>query len=292
MLGKKSSPGGSVEFRQYNRMSDKAWLRTILDSVDGTARLPMPSFPPPDVQAAYVGLSNRQTVMEAWKFYLLMADMRKKFGLQLDLESNVLDFGCGWGRFARMFLRDVPADNIWCADVLEEAIAVCRETGVPGHKVILDQLPPSSLPAAQFDMAFAYSVFSHLSPVAHAAWEPEFARIMRPGGLVFITVQGRWFVDKCQKYRDHPEQIAIPWHEGLARLYVDHDEALARYDAGEFLYESVSDGGLPQEFYGDAVVPLAFLERQWGDAFEVLDFVEDRKRFDQAVAVLRRRSED
>jgi SAM-dependent methyltransferase len=286
--GRKATSKALAEFRQYNRMSDKAWLRTILDSVDGRARVPMPSFPSSDIQTAFVGRSNKRTMREAWTFYLLMAEMRKKHGLQLGPGTNVLDFGCGWGRFTRMFLRDVPADNIWCADVLEQALAICRETGVPGHMVKLDDLPPSPLPTAHFDMAFAYSVFSHLSPHAHGAWEQEFARIMRPGALVFATVQGRWFLDKCQYYRDHPDQRSIRWHDDLARLYVDHDEALARYDNGDFLYESVSGDGLSPEFYGDAVVPLKYLERQWGGAFEVLDFIQDRQRFDQAVAVMRR----
>ena len=106
-----------------------------------------------------------------------------------------------------MFLRDVPADNIWCADIDETAREVCRETGVPGQIVALEEMPPSTLPSEHFDTAFAYSVFSHLSLIAHVAWKEEFTRVMKPEGLVFITLQARWFLDKCQELRDNPDLV-------------------------------------------------------------------------------------
>jgi SAM-dependent methyltransferase len=250
----------------------------------------MPGFPPAELQAGFVGSSNRQAIEEAWKFYLLMGDQRKKFGLTLRRDSHVLDFGCGWGRYTRMFLRDVPEANIWCADSQTVALDICRRTGVPGRMVQLDQMPPSDLPSGRFDTAFAYSVFSHLSPKAHDAWAEEFARIIRPGGLVFITTQARWFFDMCRNFRQHPEEIESRWHERLAESFVDYDESVSRYDAGEFLYAGTSGGpDLPGEFYGQAVVPRAYFEHQWGRDFDVLDFIADPSRCPQALAVLRRR---
>ena len=66
-------------------------------------------------------------------------------------------------------------------------IDICRNTGVPGQMILLEAMPPSPLPSAQFDLAFAFSVFSHLSPKAHLAWRTELARVMKPNGLLFIT---------------------------------------------------------------------------------------------------------
>jgi len=278
------------EYRQYRRLSDKAWLKTLLDSIDGRASVPMPSFPSADLQAGFVGSSNEHAMREAWSFYKLMADQRKKYGLVLGPNAHVLDFGCGWGRFARMFLRDVPADNIWCADSWDLAITTCKSTGVKGQMIQLEQMPPSNLPANQFDTAFAYSVFSHLSPTAHLAWRTEFARIMKPGSLVFITTQARWFIDNCQDLRDHPEKVTSYWHELLSKSFVDHDDSMARYDRGEFLYAPNGGGAsLAPEYYGDAVVPRKVFETEWGADFEVLDFIAERSQFEQAVAIMRRR---
>jgi ubiquinone/menaquinone biosynthesis C-methylase UbiE len=278
------------QYRQYGRLNDKKWLKTLLDSVDGRASVPMPTFPPADLQAGFVGSSNEQAIREAWKFYKLMAVERKKYGLTIGYDSHVLDFGCGWGRFARMFLRDVPADNIWCADSWDLAITTCRETGVPGQMIQLEQMPPSTLPAQQFDTAFAYSVFSHLSPTAHLAWKTEFARVMKPGGLLFITTQARWFIDYCEDLRDHPEKVTSYWHELLFKSFRDFDACLARYDRGEFLYAPNGGGAsLAPEYYGDAVVPRDYFEREWGSNFEVLDFIAERSQCEQAVAIMRRR---
>jgi hypothetical protein len=113
---------------------------------------------------------------------------------------------------------------------------------------------------------------------------------MKPGSLVFITTQARWFLDSCREYRDRPELQISPWHEALARSFVDHDTCVAAYDRGEMLY--APNGGGPEldsEYYGDAVVPRHFFEREWDSAFEMLEFITDRSRFEQAVCILRRR---
>jgi SAM-dependent methyltransferase len=249
----------------------------------------MPGFPSAELQAAFVGYSNRHAVLEAWKFYLLMRDQRERHGLRLEDESHVLDFGCGWGRFARMFLRDVPESNIWCADSMELALDTCRESGVPGRMIHMGEMPPSDLPSAQFDTTFAYSVFSHFSPYAHAGWEREFARVMKPGGLAFVTTQGRWFLNRCRILRQDPEKVTTPWEASLARSFVDYEDAIDRYERGEFLYAPNGGASEPSEIYGDAVVPRGYFEVQWSEHFELLDFIADPTICPQAVAVLRRR---
>jgi hypothetical protein len=189
-----------------------------------------------------------------------------------------------------MFLRDVPAENIWCVDSWELALNICEQTGVPGRRVKIDQMPPSPLPSATFDTAFAYSVFSHLSPKAHLAWQAEFARVVKPGALVFITTQARWFLDLCRELREHPETQTSYWHEILARSFLDYDAEAAAYERGEMLY--APNGGGPEldaEYYGDALVPLEYFEEHWGQAFEILEFIADRSKFEQAVCIMRRR---
>jgi SAM-dependent methyltransferase len=277
------------QFQRFSRLNDKEWRRTLFDSIDGVAALPMPGFPPPDMQAAFMGTSNELAVGEAWDFYQLMAAQRRKYRFSLGANSHILDFGCGWGRISRMFLHDVPASHIWGADPLPRAIDICRNTKVPGQIVPLQQMPPCELPSAQFDTAFAFSVFSHLSPKAHVAWEAEFARFLKPGGLAFITTQPQWFLDRCRRLREHPEERSSQWHEMIASSFVDYEGSNARYEAGEFLFAPTGGGALLEEFYGEAVVPRGYFESQWGSHFELLDFIADASICPQALAVLRRR---
>ena len=256
----------------------------------------MPSFPSAEIQRSFVGSSNEDAINEAWSFYALMSDRSKKYGLRLDRRNYVLDFGCGWGRYARMFLRDVPASHIYCADTWDLPLDVCRDTGVPGQMVRLQPMPPSPLPSARFDLAFAYSVFSHLSPKAHLAWRTELARVMKPNGIVFVTTQARWFLLQCRHFREHPDEISHPWHKKLANSFVDYEGSVSKYDRGEFLFaanpqELESDPPeLAPDFYGQAVVPRGYFESQWShDAgFEVLEFIEDRSRCEQAIAIIRK----
>jgi ubiquinone/menaquinone biosynthesis C-methylase UbiE len=279
-----------LSFRRYRRFSDDEWLRVLLDSVRGAAPVPMPGFPDADLQAGFVGSAGENAIKEAWNFYQLMAERRRQYGSALTDKSQVLDFGCGWGRFARMFLRDVPADNIWCVDSWSLALQVCEETGVPGRKVKIEQMPPSPLPSSTFDTAFAYSVFSHLSPKAHLAWRDEFARVLKPRALVFITTQALWFLDNCRDFREHPEKQVSGWHVGLANSFVDYDAEVEAYERGELLY--APNGGGPEldaEYYGDAVVPRQYFEEHWGPSFELVEFITDRSRFEQAVCIMRRR---
>jgi ubiquinone/menaquinone biosynthesis C-methylase UbiE len=276
--------------RRYRRFSDDEWRQVLLDSAEGKAKVPMPGFPDTTLQATFVGSSGTNAILEAWNFYALMRDRLERYGRPLTAGSEILDFGCGWGRFARMFLRDVPASNIWCVDSWDLALRTCVETGVPGRKVKIDQMPPSPLPDQRFDLVFAYSVFSHLSPKAHLAWRDEFTRVMKTGALVFITTQARWFLDTCREYREHPDAQVSAWHEALARSFLDHEACATAYDRGEMLY--APNGGGPEldpEYYGEAVVPRQYFEREWESAFELLEFITDRSRFEQAVCILQRR---
>ena len=292
-----------AEWRNYFRyraFSDEAWHQALLDSVKGRSRVPMPSFPTAEIQRSFVGTSDEDAINEAWRFYKLMSDQWKRNGIRISPRSYVLDFGCGWGRFARMFLRNVPASHIYCADTTDWPLSICRDTGVPGKKVRLEPMPPSPLSSNQFDLVFAYSVFSHLSPKSHLAWRTELGRVVKPDGLVFITTQARWFLDECRRYREYPEQISQRWHEELAGSFLDYEASMSQYDRGEFLFAADKPSVPPTEtqisqrlgpdLYGQAVVPKGYFESQWShDGFELIDFVADRSVCEQAIAILRKR---
>jgi hypothetical protein len=112
---------------------------------------------------------------------------------------------------------------------------------------------------------------------------------MKPGGLVFITTQGRWFIDYCRMFRENPDKIESVWHKQLAGSFLDYDESVECYDRGEFLYAPTGGAGQSGDFYGEAAVPRGYFESQWGLHFEVVDFIADPSRCQQAIAVLQRR---
>ncbi|HTA38179.1 MAG TPA: class I SAM-dependent methyltransferase [Candidatus Acidoferrales bacterium] len=104
--------------------------------------------------------------------------------------SALLDFGCASGRFARHayyagLLSSVYACDInrlhvdWIARNLPRGILAFQNTSVP-------LLP---IPDGCLDVVTAFSVFTHLESF-DTSWIMEFRRILRPGGIAWLTIHG------------------------------------------------------------------------------------------------------
>jgi SAM-dependent methyltransferase len=286
-------------FARYRGLDDVSWrkvLETPLNDGIGNRirRLvgrPMfdrdlPGFPEPALQAAYVGSSGQKTLDEAFCFYRAIKSRCRELGRPVSPEWRILDFGCGWGRMIRFYLKDVPAENLCGLDVDESAIRICRQT-MPGVRFAVGAPhPPAELRDESLDLIYAYSVFSHLAEEAHLAWVREFSRLLRPGGFVFATVQKRSFIEYCNAMT--LEEASTVWHRSLARSFRPLEDTLARYDRGEFLYSPTGGGGVrDNSFYGEAVVPESYIDRCWPASLQKLVF--DSSELPQALVVAQKR---
>ena len=260
--------------------ADRRWLRRLLrrSKVDSD----LPSFPAPELQEAFVGTSDRQTLAEAFNFYRSIKRRCRELGRPISPEWRILDFGCGWGRMIRFYLKDVPAENLYGIDVDAAAIEICRRS-MPGVCFeVVEPLPPSALAEGSFDLVFAYSVFSHLAEDAQLQWVREIARLLAPGGLLFATTQKRSFLEYCNSLT--PEQATTVWLKSLIRSFRPLEEHLARYDRGEFLYSPTGGGGVRESsFYGEAVIPESYAARTWSPMLRLLAF--DQESLPQALIV-------
>lgn len=118
-----------------------------------------------------------------------VADHFKKY-IELK-DKNILDWGCGPGRVirhlpdvigngCRYFGTDYNARSIdWCSENLPE---------ISFNKNSLN----ASLPYSNdfFDAIYGISIFTHLSEHLHYEWYNELNRILKPGGIMFLTTQG------------------------------------------------------------------------------------------------------
>jgi glycosyltransferase involved in cell wall biosynthesis/GT2 family glycosyltransferase/SAM-dependent methyltransferase len=274
-----------------------SWLETMLESLrESVVESPfgdrLPKFPDPQRQAQTTGLSGPATVRQAFAFYEDIQHAAEECGLKWSAETRILDFGVGWGRVARLFLRDVPLRNLWGLDVDPAFVELTQDLFAGGNFSVCAPLPPTVLRAGHFDLVCAYSVFSHLSETACRLWTAEFARLLRPGGLFAFTTRHEDFFAYCE-WAASLGQSAQGYVRALGELFPDIEAVKATYRRGELVHATspgVSGGGPRTEsFYGETFIPRAYVERRLCAEFELIVSAYDPARYDQACFVLRRR---
>jgi SAM-dependent methyltransferase len=283
-------PMGQRSPRQvFGHTSDAFWLWCFTDGYrqDERLRATLPSFPDEKVQFQFAGAAGDDTMRDAFGFYLLVKSLVSQHRQQ-PLES-VLEFGCGWGRIVRWFLHDIEPERLWGIDCMPEAIALCRATNPYSRFELVNPFPPSTVPSEAFDLIYSYSVFSHLSEEAHLAWLTEFKRILRPGGLLIATTRPREFILTCAAARRAGE--GRDWAQGTVLAFKDTEEALARFDRGEYLYEGLGGGGvLDASFFGETCIPQKYVTDHWTKLFDFIGYVDDLRMCVQNVIVVRKNS--
>lgn len=92
-------------------------------------------------------------------------------------ELNVLDFGSGWGDWAK--IAQAFGCNVWGAEVADSRIDGAEQAGI-------GILPLDAIPAGKFDLINANQVFEHLVHPADTA--VMLRQALAPGGLLRIAV--------------------------------------------------------------------------------------------------------
>lgn len=274
---------------RFVALSDDEWLQVLVRSVsapevDGVR---MPGFPDEQLQRNTVGSAGEQALREGLVFVSAVKKHADQLGRPVNAHTRVLDFGCAWGRILRCLLRDCRTDNLQGVDVDPAFIETSRALFPYSKFDRINPLPPTSLANSSFDLITAYSVFSHLAEHASLAWIKEFARLLSPRGILAVTTQRRDFIEYCRSLRGQEHEFG--WHRVLANAFVDTDAAYAAYDAGEYLYAPTGGGpSRPADFYGEALIPEAYVRRHWAPFLNFVAFVDDRSTMPQALIVMQK----
>jgi len=265
--------------RNLARLNDAEWLSMLRKSaksnvVDG---ITLPGFPEEAIQIESVGSAGETTIGEAFNFYSLIKGQAEKIGQPIRPETKILDFGAGWGRTIRCFLRDADPSNLHGVDVSERYLTAARKTGIGNLRMIspTGQLP---YPDQSFDIVYAYSVFTHLPKHVQDIWLPEIARVLRPGGLFVATVEPRRFYDFVKGLNDETKAKHV-WYRMLSDALAKVPDAGDQLEKEGFLF--LPTNGI--DTYGDTVMTPEYIEANWTKSFRVLDYLDDSNRFFQAV---------
>ena len=189
-------------------------------------------------------------------------------GHQLDFFAfnDILDFGCGCGRFMIPMSCMMDPQKLSGTDIDPEAIAwinanysCFKDVGVNGHE------PPTKYAAGTFDFIFSVSIFTHLPEAMQDAWLKELARIMKPGGHGIFTTHG----------------------EHTFSLLKEDDRTKVR-DAGFHYGDFGATEGLP-DFYQTSFQTTDYVRREWAKHFDVLAICEKGIGSNQDAVLVRKR---
>ena len=230
----------------------------------------IPGLPPDEMQRNWTGAAGKVTLLEALRFFQLISEYAVKYGERINETTNILDFGCGWGRITRYFMRDVSHKNLYGADCFKEALDVAKIQNQWVSFSLTAPMPSTDYKSSMFDIIYLYSVFSHLSEDAHLRFLAEFHRILKPGGLLIATTRPRKFILLCADVRKR--QIAV--HEqGAAASFVNTKQYLELYDRGGFCHSPTGGGGpLEPSFYGESCIPEAYVRLHWSKWFDLQEY--------------------
>ena len=165
--------GGPDRFALFSELDIDLWALLLTKDYSAYPNIHalLPTVPHPTLQERWNGTSGVPLANQSAAFYRRLRDRYAEVGERPLADSRVLDFGCGWGRLTRFLARDVPLSRLYGCDPVESILAVCRDSGVPAT-LARSELVPDRLPFDElFDLAFAFSVFTHSpSRRTSAAW--------------------------------------------------------------------------------------------------------------------------
>lgn len=283
----------------FRDIGDDTWYRLNTQGCRDfqVVRSFLPSLPDEDTQTRYVGSAGDKALNEAFDLYRLCKRIFHKQHGNLRTSQAVLDFGCGWGRVIRFFLKDLEPDRLYGVDCRSEIIDICKQTNRWCHFELCNVMPPSSFNAETFDLIFAYSVFSHLSEDAHKRWLQEFHTILRPGGLLVVTTWQRDFIENCERLRRDQTLPCEPnWRETLKDVFLNVEDNLFVYDKGGFCFSPYNETKQPWAYfegrpcYGEACIPKEYVTSEWPKNFQLLEYIDDRRQCAQNVIAVRKRA--
>lgn len=195
----------------------------------------------------------------------LLLETASKFGLN-DPQS-FLDLGCASGRITRHMPQLKPKMKTygcdinrlhveWCNKFLPKEITTFQNTSIPSL-----QLESNSI-----DIVSAYSVFTHIESM-ETAWLMEIRRILRPGGMAWITVHTENTLYEMTP--DWPLWNAVVAHPMMSNIQ--------KFDDSHFTDDRLCIRWHCDRSYSTNVFyKEEYLKSAWGRIMNVADF---RRRF-------------
>jgi SAM-dependent methyltransferase len=256
--------GGREHLALFRGLDVDLWAMLLSQEYElyPNIRALLPQLPDPSLQELWNGAHGARLANQSKTFYAKVAERFEQYSATRMTEARILDYGCGWGRLIRFFARDVAPGSLHGCDPVQQILDVCRETGVPAELTKTDFVPERLPYDEPFDLAYAFSVFTHISERAADTCLRALHAALRPGAILVLTVRPPEYLQfnpLMHGVRDSlgPDPAARMGEPHY--LFVPHpaEDSHPQYDGGEMTY-------------GETVITLPYLRERWDELFEVL----------------------
>jgi SAM-dependent methyltransferase len=200
------------------------------------------------------GDENRY-ILKGFSIFRKLELVMQRYGIDnINALERVLDWGVGSARVLRHFL-DQGYRNIEGADVDSDNLDWCKRTFASTNFHLLPLFPPSELKNDTYDLIFGISIFTHLNETAQIKWLEELSRILKPNGIVLVSVHG-----DMAMARSNPS-----------------DKLLSSYLLNGFVFSSHDLHGKElvgiDDYYGTTYTSTKYIFHIWNKYFDVLEVV-------------------
>lgn len=201
-----------------------------------------------------------------------MIDLVADCGILVETLGHIYEFGCADGRMLRWLAPLSAEREVWGSDIDASRILWCKQNLSPPLRFFTNTVVPH-LPFEdrKFGFVFAGSVFSHIDDLADA-WLAELHRIIKPGGVLFITVHLKEDIDLlATRYADS-------WLARKLREEPDYDSLRA----GDFDVFTVGRSNSSFVFYD-----LDFLRKSIEPMFRIRSLTREVRLYQNALVLER-----
>ena len=150
----------------------------------------LPRMAAREVQESWTGSSGLARLKETIEFARALSHHYAHLTGKSLAGTRILDYGCGYGRIARLMYFFTDEANVFGCDPWQKSIQICRDDGL-GENFRRSEYLPESLPLddKKFDLIFAFSVFTHLSERATHAALSALRKYVADDGVLAITIR-------------------------------------------------------------------------------------------------------
>ena len=175
----------------FHKHKSKPWYLTVRASNRLGGKLPLPAT---NLIHLVTGRESPEWFLDSGRAHSqVIRDTLARHNLKIEHFTSILDFGCGVGRIMR-HLSSTPGPQWHGTDYNPQLVEWCRDhLKFSQFKVntLSDKLAYAD---ESFDFIYAYSVFTHLNERLQFFWMGELSRVLKPGGYIYFTTHGEYFV--------------------------------------------------------------------------------------------------